>query len=91
MNRWKIATFLIAGLFAAYAFARPEINVSEKLHPNIHAAQDLTAQAWDYMSKAQVANDWDMDGHAGKAKSLLEQAADEMKSAALSANANSKK
>jgi hypothetical protein len=91
MNRWKIAAFLFAGLFAAFAFARPDVNVSDKLHPNIRAAQDLTAQAWDYMSKAQTANDWDMDGHAAKAKSLLEQAADEMKSAALSANANGHK
>ena len=38
------------------------------------------------MVEAQKANDWDMDGHAQKAKELLAQATKDLKSAALAAN-----
>ena len=71
------------------AFAqRPARNVSAHKHPNIAAAQRLVTQAFDKISAAQRANEFDMGGHAAKAKELLEQANNELKEAALAANVN---
>jgi hypothetical protein len=76
-------------LLAGAAFAdRPARNVSASRHPNLASAQRLCAQAFDKVGAAQRANEWDMNGHAKKAKELLEQASDELKQAALAANAN---
>jgi len=55
-------------------------------HPNLAAAQRLTEQAYNKVSAAQVANEFDMDGHAQKAKDLLDQANRELKAAAGAAN-----
>lgn len=74
---------LLAG--AAYA-DRPARNVSGLRHPNLAAAQNLTAQAYSRLEAAQRANEFDMGGHAARAKDLLNQAADEMKLAAMAAN-----
>jgi F0F1-type ATP synthase membrane subunit b/b' len=68
----------------------PAENVSKERHPNIAAAQKLAAQAFEKLEAAQKANEYDMDGHAQKAKDLLKQAADEMKLAAEAANKNAK-
>lgn len=65
---------------------QPERNVSPARHPNLAAAQRLCDQAFNRISDAQRANEWDMDGHAAKAKELLEQANRELKAAAESAN-----
>jgi hypothetical protein len=64
----------------------PKDNVNPARHPNIAAAQRLSQQAWDKVSAAQQANEWDMDGHAAKAKDLLDQANRELKLAAEAAN-----
>jgi hypothetical protein len=72
---------------AAFA-ARPARNVSAAKHPNIAAAQRLVTQAYDKISAAQRANEFDLGGHAAKAKELLEQANNELKEAALTANIN---
>jgi hypothetical protein len=77
---------LISGL----AIAQPKKNVSAARHPNIAAAQRLTQQAWDKIVAAQQANEWDMAGHAQKAKELLDQANNELKQAATMANKNAK-
>jgi len=70
-----------------FVFAqRPARNVSGKRHPNLAAAQRLTAQAFQKITDAQKANEWDMDGHAAKAKDLLDQANKELKQAARAAN-----
>ena len=66
----------------------PERNVSPGRHPNIAAAQRLCDQAFNRISAAQQANEWDMDGHAQKAKELLDQASRELKAAAEAANHN---
>lgn len=79
-------TLLISGL----AIAQPKKNVSAGRHPNIAAAQRLTQQAWDKIVAAQQANEWDMGGHAQKAKELLDQANNELKQAATAANKNAK-
>jgi hypothetical protein len=54
--------------------------------PNVVAAQHLCQQAWEKITTAQRANEWDMQGHAAKAKELLDQANRELKLAAEAAN-----
>ena len=65
-------------------------NVSGARHPNIAAAQRLSRQAWQRVVDAQQANEWDMQGHAQKAKELLDQANNELKMAAQAANKNAR-
>jgi hypothetical protein len=77
------STFAIAG---GLALAQPERDISGRRHPNLAAAQRLTQQAWEKISAAQVANEFDMHGHAQKAKELLDQASHELKEAAEEAN-----
>lgn len=64
----------------------PARDVSQQRHGNLAAAQALTRQAFDKLTAAQQANEFDMGGHAAKAKELLRQANDEMKLAADAAN-----
>jgi hypothetical protein len=68
----------------------PKDNVSGHKHPNLAAAQHLSQEAWEKISAAQQANEWDMDGHAAKAKELLDQVNKELKMAAEAANHNHK-
>jgi hypothetical protein len=68
----------------------PKDNVSGHKHPNLAAAQRLSREAWEKISAAQQANEWDMDGHAAKAKELLDQVNKELKEAAEAANHNHK-
>lgn len=63
----------------------PAENVGHR-HPNLMAAQRLCGQAYDHIVAAQQANEWDMDGHAQRAKDLLDQANRELKLAAEAAN-----
>jgi hypothetical protein len=70
------------------AQAPPERNVNPNIHPNLAAAQRLTDQAYNKILAAQQANEWDMNGHAAKAKELLDQADRELKYAAEAANRN---
>jgi hypothetical protein len=81
------ATLLCGGAFAQ---GQPMQNVSGKKHPNLAAAQRLTDEAFQKITAAQQANEWDMDGHAKKAKDLLDQANQELKQAAEAANRNKK-
>jgi hypothetical protein len=79
--------FLIGGAALAQ---RPKENVSPGRHPNIAAAQRLSQQAWEKIVAAQEANEWDMQGHAQKAKNLLDEVNRELKQAAEAANRNAK-
>ncbi len=72
--------FVVVAVFAQ--------NVSRQRHPNLWAAQTFIEKAIQKVTAAQVANEYDMDGHAAKAKGLLDQAYAEIKLAALAANAN---
>ena len=65
---------------------RPVQNVSGARHPNLAAAQRLSEQAFQKIVAAQEANEWDMKGHAQKAKNLLDQVNNELKLAAEAAN-----
>jgi hypothetical protein len=76
-------------LVSDYALAKgPAENVSAKKHPHISRAQVLSNNAFEEMGVAQKDNEFDMEGHAAKAKELLEQANNEMKLAAGAANEN---
>lgn len=93
MTKTRIATaalgcFLLAGGIATAQ--KPVRNVSGARHPNLAAAQRFAQQAWNKVVAAQQANEWDMAGHAQKAKELLDQANNELKQAARAANKNPK-
>jgi len=75
-----IALTLLAG---SVAYAQ---KVSAARHPNLAAAQRMIEQANEKLSAAQQANEFDMKGHAAKAKHLLEEAFGEIKQAAEAAN-----
>jgi len=79
------ALLLIGGVAVAQ---RPERDVSPMRHPNLAAAQRFCDQAFEKTVAAQRANEWDMNGHAQKAKELLDQASHELKLAAEAANRN---
>jgi len=81
-----VSATMLSGI-AVYA-EEPALNVSPKLHPNIAAAQRLSRQAYNKIVAAQKANEYDMGGHAQKAKELLDQVNEELKLAAEGANKN---
>ena len=64
----------------------PERDINPHRHPILADAQRLVDQAYNRVAEAQRANDWDMKGHAARAKALLEQASRELKAAALADN-----
>jgi hypothetical protein len=76
MVRTRILATVFGALLLVGAAAmaqRPVRNVSAARHPNIAAAQRLSQQAWEKIVAAQKANEWDMQGHAQKAKQLLDE------------------
>src|SRR5262249_37375757 len=78
-------------LFGSLTYAQkpmnaPVENVNAKKHPNLAAAQRLCDQAFAKINAGQAANEWDLDGHAQKAKELLDQASKELKQAAMASN-----
>jgi ribosomal protein L4 len=79
------ALLLCGGMVLAQ---KPPRNINPERHGNLAAAQRLSDQAYQRIIAAQKANEWDMDGHAQKAKELLEQVNKELKEAAESANRN---
>jgi hypothetical protein len=81
------ATLLWGGILLAQ---KPERDVSPRRHPNLAAAQRFCDQAFQKVTAAQEANEFDMNGHAAKAKELLDQASRELKLAAEAANKNGK-
>jgi hypothetical protein len=83
MNVRKIA---LGSIFGLAMFAAGFTVAQGPRHPNLEAAQRFIAQAYDKISAAQAANEWDMDGHAAKAKQLLEDAKREIHIAAIAAN-----
>jgi hypothetical protein len=78
----------ILALTTAASAQRPAKNVSGRKHPNLAAAQRFSRQAFEKIVAAQKANEWDMGGHAQKAKELLDQVNAELKEAAETANEN---
>jgi hypothetical protein len=80
-----VVTFIVIGTFsiAVAAFGQ---QVSKARHPNLAAAQELIQRAINRVTAAQDANEFDMGGHAAKAKKLLDEAYVEIKLAAETAN-----
>ncbi len=72
----------IVGL-GAVALAGPA-----KGHPNLQAALKALNNAESKIWAAQRANEFDLDGHAAKAKALISQAKGELEQAARAANKN---
>ena len=77
---------VVAGVL--YAAQPPAKNVNPHRHPHIAAAQRLARQAFEKIVQAQQANEWDLGGHAQRAKELLDQVNNELKQAAEVSNAN---
>jgi hypothetical protein len=82
----KLFASFVVIVFLFVVIAAYAQNVSRQRHPNLWAAQTFIEKAIQKVSAAQVANEYDMDGHAAKAKGLLDKAYDEIKLAALAAN-----
>lgn len=85
-----VAAGIALGVFAIgviLAKERPERGENElPRRPNLDDAQDLIDMAFNKISAAQQANEWDWDGHAARAKELLAQANHELKQAEEAAN-----
>jgi hypothetical protein len=82
--------FLSGALLAGLAVSGVTIaqHVDPVRHPNLAAADAFIDQAIGALDAAQHANEYDMNGHAGRAKELLRQAKEEIKMAARAANRN---
>lgn len=87
MNMKAVFCLAAVALVASIAIAAPVDNVNPKHHPNLAAAQRLSTQAYEKIVAAQRANEFDLDGHAQKAKDLLDQVNRELKAAAETSNA----
>ncbi len=83
---YAVAVSIILCLGGVALAQRPKQNVSPSRHPNLAAAQRLSEQAWQRVLDAQKANEWDLAGHAQKAKELLDQVNNELKLAAEASN-----
>lgn len=83
-RKLALGTVLGLGLFASGVIVGQ--NVNPHRHPNLAAAQRFMEQAVGKLDAAQQANEFDMGGHAAKAKDLLGRAFEEVKLAAEAAN-----
>jgi hypothetical protein len=79
-----MAVLLFCGLTLAQ---EPAVDIDAKNHPNLAEAQKHIVEANRYLNLAQKDNRYDMKDHAEKARQLLQQANQEIRAAATSANA----
>ncbi len=86
MMMLAVATLMLAGTALAQKPTPPAQNVSHHRHPNLAAAQRMSENAYNKIIAAQQANEWDLEGHAQKAKELLDQVNNELKQAAQASN-----
>lgn len=88
MKTLAVGALALAALVAASGSQaqQPVQNVNPYRHGNLAQAQALTAQAFNRLTSAQAANNYDLGGHVGRAKTLLRQANIEIKLAAQYAN-----
>ena len=85
MNRMLIGITSALVLVSTATFAGPL-----KGHPNLKAAHNMVKNAIAKVEAAQTANEFDMNGHAQKAKELLAECEHELAQAAEAATANRK-
>ena len=64
---------------APFGIAAAQKKDGKYSHPNLAAADRLCVQALAKLEAAQTANEFDLGGHAAKAKELIRQAQDEIK------------
>lgn len=84
------ASGLVAGgiLYAALACPgvlmaqQPTVDIDTDGHGNLSSAQEYVSMAWQRIDRAQKINNYDMGGHAARAKELLQQADAEIRAAA---------
>lgn len=80
----------IAALTALVACAAvsgpPQLDIDPARHGNLAAAQQLVLNAYNRVTDAQVANDYQLGGHAARAKQLLSEASAEISMSAETAN-----
>ena len=84
--RILVISLVVVGIVAT-GIAVNAVDVGPR-HGNLRAAQQFIERAINKISAAQVANEYDLGGHAARAKELLDQAYDEIKLAAQAANKN---
>jgi len=77
---------VLGAVLCVTSFAGGVLVAQGHRRPNLMSAQQLINQAYDRIVAAQRANEWDMGGHAARAKDLLEQAKGEIRQAAEAAN-----
>jgi hypothetical protein len=77
-----LGSFTLGAVIFAQA---PPVTVGDR-HGNMRAAQQLIQQAWEKVNEAQQDNNYNLGGHAGRAKELLSQASEEIKLSAETAN-----
>jgi len=84
VRKMLLGGVLCLGLFTSGVLVGQDIN--PRRHPNLFEAQRLIEQAIGKVDAAQAANEFDMGGHAAKAKEHLAKAFAEIKQAAEAAN-----
>ena len=78
--------FVLGSVLCLASFTGGVMVAQGPRHPNLMEAQRLINQAFDRIVAAQQANEWDMGGHAARAKDLLDQAKREIRLATVAAN-----
>ena len=78
---------LVLGCSGAMFAQQPVVDIGNR-HGNLRAAQQYIQAAWQRINDAQVDNNYNLGGHAGRAKELLVQADQELKFAAETANSH---
>jgi len=73
-------------LFACFVLLAVVVGCVSVGHPNLVAARKYVRDAIAQVTAAQQANDYDMQGHAARAKKLMQQALVEINLAEQAAN-----
>jgi len=76
---------LVLGCSGALIAQQPVVDIGNR-HGNLRAAQQYIQAAWQRIDSAQIDNNYNLGGHAGRAKELLVQADEELRLAANVAN-----
>ena len=76
---------LVLGCSGALIAQQPVVDIGNR-HGNLRAAQQYIQAAWQRIDSAQADNNYNLGGHAGRAKDLLVQADEELRLAANVAN-----
>ena len=81
-----VAAVVVTLLGCIQLFAdQPVVNIGTR-HGQLRAAQEAIVQAYNRITNAQNNNDYQLGGHAARAKQYLEQADQELRLAADAAN-----